>query len=304
MATAVFVHAHPDDEAIATSGVMMQGVENGHRVVLICATDGSMGETTAPHIADSTALAEIRLAELRAAAEIIGVNRLELLGYRDSGMAGDAANDDPSSFWQADVEAAACRVAKILREESADLVTIYDEIGGYGHPDHIQVHRVGKRAAELASMPVVFESTMNRELMQRSFDDLGDWQPDGFTADDPATLEEHRRSQEDRFGDIALGTPGAQITHAVDVTAWIDRKRAAMAAHASQIGEDSFLLHLSDESFENLFGTEWFVLRGADRTGEPYEADIYAGLNATARSVSGDSTASNDIATRQAPVAE
>ena len=270
MSTAVFVHAHPDDEAIATAGAMMQGVELGHRVVVVCATDGAVGEANESKIPDGLTLGDVRTAEMHAAAEIMGLDRVVFLGYRDSGMNGEPTNDDPECFWQADVEEAAKRLAAILREESAGLLTIYDEIGGYHHPDHIQVHRVGLRAAELAGTRIVFESTMNREQMQ-SF------------ADDPAfgdldMSEEEREAARDEFRDQELGTPAAKISHAVDATPWISRKRAAMAAHHSQIDEDTFFLMLPDEAFATAFGTEWFVRRGATRTGEPYETDIYADL--------------------------
>jgi len=270
MGTAVFVHAHPDDEAIATAGAMMQGVDLGHRVVVVCATDGAVGEAHESKIPDGSTLGEVRRQEMHAAAEIMGLHRVAWLGYRDSGMNGEPTNDDPDSFWQADVDEAGERLAEILREESADLLTIYDEIGGYHHPDHIQVHRVGKRAAELAGTRLVFESTMNREQM-KSF------------ADDPSfgdmdLSEEEQEIARAEFRSQEFGTHAAQITHAVDATPWIERKRAAMAAHHSQIDEDTFFLQLPDEAFATAFGTEWFVRHGATRVGEPYETDIYADL--------------------------
>ncbi len=300
MATAVFVHAHPDDEAIATSGTMMQGVEQGHRVILVCATDGAMGEPSPQTDLSGTSLAEVRLAELQAAAQIIGVHRVEYLGYRDSGMAGDRANDDPGSFWQADVGEAARRLAGILDEESADLLTIYDEIGGYGHPDHLQVHRVGELAAELAGTPLVFESTMHRETMRSAFAEIeamaaaqspsggapeagddSDGSSGALEAGEQTTGPQAADAEQAAAAELdheMFGTPGAAITHAVDVTPWIERKRAAMAAHASQIGEDSVFLAMPPEMFRRVFGTEWYVLRQATHSGEPYATDIYAAI--------------------------
>ena len=207
MATAVFFHAHPDDEAIATGGTMVLGAQSGHRIVLVCATDGAVGEADPSAIPDGETLADVRARELMLAADELLVDRLEMLGYRDSGMRGTDTNDDPDCFWQADVDEAAGRLAQILREEDASIVTIYDPIGGYNHPDHIQVHRVGKRAAELAGTPHVFESTMNREQM-RSFGDDPAWaemaEGGGMSADE---IEAERNE----FLEQDLGTPAADI---------------------------------------------------------------------------------------------
>ena len=272
MATAVFLHAHPDDEAIATGGTMLLAAESGHRVVLVCATDGSLGETAPGSVPAGRTLAEVRADELRAAAEILGVHRLELLGYRDSGMEGEPTNDDPESFWQTDLDAAAQRLAGLLREEAADVLTVYDSHGNYGHPDHVQVHRVGVRAAELAGVGAVFEATMNRDEMRamadrHDFDDLGE--PDDFIE-----LEERRRE----IAETDMGTPAAELTHAVDVRSVIDRKKAAMVAHASQIAPDSWFLQMPDEIFTGVFGTEWYVHRHATRAGAPYGDDLFAVL--------------------------
>ena len=202
--------------------------------------------------------------------------RLEFLGYKDSGMEGTAANHDPDCFWQADVEEAAERLASILQEEDASIVTIYDPIGGYRHPDHIQVHRVGKRAAELAGTPHVFESTMNREQM-KSFADEPEWatMAEADNGRDPEEIEAERQD----FLEQELGTPAAQITHAVDITPVIAEKKAAMITHASQITEDSVFLMLSDDAFARAFGQEWFVQHGATRTGAPYLPDLFAVLD-------------------------
>ena len=163
MATAVFFHAHPDDEAIATGGTMARMAADGHRVVLVTATRGELGEVPDGYLDPGETLAERRARELDAACTVLGVARHEYLGYGDSGMAGEASNDDPDCFWQADVEEAAERLASVLRPEKADVFTAYDENGNYGHPDHIQVHRVGLRAAELAGVPRVFMATVNRD---------------------------------------------------------------------------------------------------------------------------------------------
>ncbi len=270
MATAVFFHAHPDDEAIATAGVMIGGADMGHRIVLVCATDGAVGEADDEHIPEGASLADVRALELADAAVVLGVHRLEFLGYRDSGMVDTDTNRHPDAFWAADVEVAAMRLAVLLREERADLLTVYDEFGNYGHPDHIQVHRVGVRAAELAGVDHVFEATMNRDEMRA-------------LADDPAfeslEIDEGELERErDEIRDTEMGTPAGLITHAIDVGPVIDRKREAMIAHKSQITPESFFLQLPDDAFTRAFGTEWFVRRHSSRTGEPFETDFYAGL--------------------------
>jgi LmbE family N-acetylglucosaminyl deacetylase len=236
----VTFHAHPDDECIVTGGVMRKAFEEGHRVVLVVATRGEVGEIP-DFLEENEELWQRRVAETHAAADLLGVARVEFLGYRDSGMMGDELNDQPGSFWTADVDEAAGKLAAILQEEDADVLTIYDSFGGYGHPDHIQVHRVGKRAAEIAGTPVVYQATMSRENMMEAFRRIG--QQD---------LEEPGKA----------GTPEAEITARVDVTKYLDVKRAAMRAHASQIPEESFFLSMDDENFAFTFGTEWFIREG------------------------------------------
>src|SRR5580704_9601210 len=164
MATAVFFHAHPDDEAIATAGTMARLAADGHRVVLVTATRGELGEIPEGLLAPGETLVERRTKELAAACAVLGVARHEFLDYGDSGMDGEDSNNDPGSFWQADVGEAAERLAAILRTEQPDVLTAYDEHGNYGHPDHIQVHRVGLRAGELAGVPHVFMRSEERRV--------------------------------------------------------------------------------------------------------------------------------------------
>src|SRR5436305_2503154 len=143
MATLLLVHAHPDDEAVSTGGVMMKAKSHGHRVVLVTATRGEAGEIyNMDETASRPRLGEIRTEELRAAGEILGVDRQEFLGYRDSGMVDTADNKDPRSFHQAKLDEAAGRLAIFIREERPDVVVTYAEDGVYGHPDHIKAHYV------------------------------------------------------------------------------------------------------------------------------------------------------------------
>jgi LmbE family N-acetylglucosaminyl deacetylase len=260
MATLVTFHAHPDDEAIATGGTMARAAAAGHRVVLVTATAGDRGEVAEGFLEPGETLAERRTAELAAAAAILGVARTEILGYRDSGMIGTPENDDPECFWQADVDEAAARLAAILAEEAADVLTVYDDHGNYGHPDHIQVHRVGIRAAELAAVARVYEATVNRDDIVRFIREAAE-----------RGLLEAMPEIEGVGAD--MGLPEWELTTAVDVSAHLDAKRAAMAAHASQIGETSFFLAMPPEAFAAAFSTEWF--RRRDTTPAVRETDLF-----------------------------
>lgn len=247
MATLVTFHAHPDDEAIATGGTMAKAAAEGHRVVLVLATRGELGEVP-DDLAPVHDLAQRRTEETMAAAKFLGVQRVEFLGYKDSGMIGDPQNEAPECFWKADVEEAARRLADILVEENADVLTVYDDNGGYGHPDHIQVHRVGVRAAELAGTPAVYESTIDREGFVELFE----------------RAEELGLTPPEDIGDLTqFGVPRERITTRVDVSDYLDAKRAAMAAHSSQIAETSFFLNMGPEAFTAVWGEEAYIRRGA-----------------------------------------
>jgi LmbE family N-acetylglucosaminyl deacetylase len=248
MATLVAFHAHPDDETIIQGGSLAKAVDEGHRVVIVYATDGEHGEVPDGLLAEGETLVERRRAEAERSAEALGTARLVWLGYGDSGMAGTADNDDPGSFWQADVEKAAEGLAAVLREEAADVLTIYDPQGNYGHPDHIQVHRVGARAAELAGIPEVLEVTISREHVRE------------LVAAAIASGEAPSEDMPD-FDDpnLVFGMPDAAITTRVDVTRWLDRKRAAMEAHASQIHDMAIFLAMPPEVFAMALGTEFYI---------------------------------------------
>jgi LmbE family N-acetylglucosaminyl deacetylase len=260
VATGVFFHAHPDDEAIITGGTMAKAKAQGHRVVLVVATRGELGEPVPGVLADGEALWQRRVVETHRSGDALGVDRVEFLGYHDSGMMGEPTNDEPAAFWQADLGEAAGRLATVLRAEHADVLVVYDDHGGYGHPDHIMVNRVGVEAARLVGIDRVFETTMNRDQIMASIEagDFGD-----------AGSDEHLDIEDD------FGSPEAIITHAVDVVDFIDRKRASMQAHASQIPGDSFFLALPPERFAAAFGTEWFIERGRPRRDEPFRTEIF-----------------------------
>jgi LmbE family N-acetylglucosaminyl deacetylase len=233
--------------------------------VLVFGTKGEHGEVADGFLEDGESLAERRVAETERSAEILGVPRVEWLGYVDSGMMGTPENDLEGSFWTADLEEAADRLAGILREEAADVLTIYDSDGNYGHPDHIQVHRVGVRAAELAGTPHVFESTINRDHIKRAM--LAAAERGELPGEDAPTPDDFE----------TFGRPEALITTTVDVRAYLEQKRASMAAHASQIAESSFFLSMAAEQFEHGFGYEWFIRRGVPETHR--DDDLFVGLD-------------------------
>ncbi len=245
MSTVVFFHAHPDDEAIATGGTMARLADQGHRVVLVTATRGELGEVPDGLLTDGETLTERRADELAAACQILGVSRQSFLDYLDSGMAGEESNLHPGCFATADVDEAAGALSRILVEEEADVLVTYDEHGNYGHPDHIQVHVVGMRAADRADTPVVYLATTNRDFFQSMAARMADadWDPP--------------EGSMENIGE--MGEPAARLTTDVDVTDVLDRKRAAMRVHASQISESSFFLAMSDEMFSTVFGHEWFI---------------------------------------------
>lgn len=271
MGTLVCFHAHPDDESIATGGSMARAAADGHRVVLIVATDGIHGEQP-DDLAPGETLADRRRQETMRSAELLGVQRVEFLDYHDSGMTGWESNGHAAAFTNADLDEAAGRVAAILRDERADVFTIYDWHGGYGHPDHIQVHRVGVRAEELvvADLPdlLVAESTMNRDAMRRFAAaareaGLVDAGPDDFDPDGP--MDDGN----------PMGSLETELTLGVDVSAFAEVKRASIAAHASQVTDSSFFLTMPRAAFAEVFGTEWYIEHGREpglRTGWFFDA--------------------------------
>ena len=238
MGTIVSFHAHPDDEAIASGGTLARAAAAGHRVVLVFATRGELGEPVPGVLEPGEQLAMRRSAECYTSAAALGAKRVEFLGFTDSGMMGEPSNEAPFCFWQADVEYAARTLAVLLDQEEPDVLTIYDDNGVYGHPDHIQVHRVGKRAGELSAVPVVAQGTVNRDWMQRGFRESG------------------------REGDIPpnMGKPESEITHRVEAVDFVGQKRESMRAHASQMAPDHFLLALPDAMFALGMGTEFYIV--------------------------------------------
>lgn len=269
MATLVFFHAHPDDETITTGGTIARATNEGHRVVLVVATDGRNGEVP-DDLGEDETLVERRRVELERSAAVLGVQRVAWLGYRDSGMTGWEQNDDPESFWQADTDDAAKRLATIVSEEAADVLVVYDWHGNYGHPDHIKVHHVGYRAAEIAGVAEVFEATVNRDAIRAMVEqgrtaalaEGAEGLPEDFDVDGPAD------------DGNPLGEPAEAISYVVDVSAYALQKREALRCHASQVTDTMFFLQMPEDQFVAAFGTEWYIRRGVP--GPPVEGWLVA----------------------------
>jgi LmbE family N-acetylglucosaminyl deacetylase len=252
----VFFHAHPDDEAIFTGGTIARLAATGWRVVVVIATQGELG-IGSPSGTTAVSLATQRVAESRRAAEILGVARVEFLGFHDSGMLGDPANDAPGAFWSSHTDEVAGGLARLLDEEHASALIVYDEHGIYGHPDHVKVHRVGLRAAALAGVESVYETTVDREYLH--------FVETHLVAEAGHANLSTAAPWEGSLGMAAslVGVPTVLVSNTVDVRDVIDVKRAAMSAHASQIPETVSAMRLPTEAFTAVYGYEWYIRHGA-----------------------------------------
>ncbi|MFD5145792.1 PIG-L family deacetylase [Streptomyces sp. NPDC058401] len=270
--TLMAVHAHPDDEATSTGGVLAMYAAEGIRTVLVTCTDGRCGDGpggTKPGAPghDPAAVASMRREELEVSRDVLKISDLETLDYGDSGMMGWPSNEAPGAFWQTPVEEGAARLADLMRHYRPDVVVTYDENGFYGHPDHIQAHRITMAALELTDLtPKVYWTTMPRSAMQRFGEimrEFGEDMPEPDPAETAALAE--------------IGLPDDEISTWVDATPFSSQKYDSLAAHASQ-GESIFFLKMGKEKFGELMGVETFV-RVKDTTGAPVpETDLFAGL--------------------------
>ena len=261
--TLVAFHAHPDDEALLDAGTLARVAEAGHRVILVLATRGDAGDVGDGVLGTNEGLAQRRSSEAEASAAAIGVARVVFLNYLDSGHAPDANGVWPEgTFCAANVNEAADALVAILREESASLLLADDRNGGYGHPDHQQVHRVAWAACEKIGVPLL-QATIDREFLSGGIElakGMGFEVPDGFVPSDLSTWY----------------TPNAEITHTVDVSSVLEKRKASMTAHATQttgapdtVRTLSIFLGLPDEIFAIAFSTEWFVLAGDSNVALP-----------------------------------
>jgi len=276
----LLVHAHPDDESINNGATMAKYAADGAVVTLVTCTLGEEGEVIPPELAHLAAdrddtLGTHRIGELSAAMAELGVSDHRFLGgpgrYRDSGMMGVTQNDHPGCFWQADVDEAAAHLVEVIREVRPQVLVAYDPNGGYGHPDHIQAHRVAMRAAELTLDIVqkVYWNCVPRSVVEEGFARL------------------RAQGRDIPFEGIASADDVPGVVDDADVAAVIDsageyarHKAAAMRAHASQIAVDGPFFALSNDLGQPLFGAEHYrLVRGTKGTGgADREDDLFAGL--------------------------
>ena len=285
----LLVHAHPDDESIGTGATMAKVVADGGQVTLVTCTLGEEGEILLDEFAHlaadrEDALGTHRQGELAAAMAALGVTDHRLLGgagrYRDSGMVGTPANDRPDCFWRADLLDAATHLVAIIREVRPHVVVTYDDFGGYGHPDHIQAHRVTMYALTLAEAPSfrpdlgapwqtpkVYWTAMPRSVIRQGIEALrAAGETSGFAALDP--------------DDLPFACDDDLVTTSVDAVELLPRKLDALRAHGTQISVDGGFFALSNNLGAQAFGTEHYrLVRGALAPGvDGIERDLFAGI--------------------------
>ncbi len=266
--TLMAVHAHPDDEALGTGGILARYADQGVRTVLVTCTNGELGDAPGGvkpgepgH--EEAMVVPLRLQELEASSKVLGVSHLELLGYHDSGMEGWPQNVAPGAFWQTPVAEAGHRLAGLMEKYQPQVVVTYDENGFYGHPDHIQANRITLAAIAECNVPAkLYYTAVARSAIRGMGDLLAE-----AGIESPVEIEESPD----------FGTPDELITTTVDCLSVVDRKFASLAAHASQ-SDNIFFLQMGEELFATMMGTESFV-RAQDSTGAPTpEDDLFAGL--------------------------
>jgi N-acetyl-1-D-myo-inositol-2-amino-2-deoxy-alpha-D-glucopyranoside deacetylase len=282
----LLVHAHPDDETIGTGATMAKYAAEGAHVTLVTCTLGEEGEILVPGLAHLAAdqedgLGQHRITELDAACAALGVDDHRFLGgpgrWRDSGMMGTTPNDRPDVFWQAPFDEAVAELVRVIREVRPQVVVTYDDNGGYGHPDHIQAHRVTVAAYERAGDPAYGEgepwapsklywTAFPKSVLQASIDRLKESGQENFFGADSAD-------------DLDFGTPDELVTTAVDGSAHLARKLDAMRAHATQIEVDGPFFALSNNLGQEVWGVEYFSLaRGHRASSAQRETDLFDGV--------------------------
>jgi N-acetyl-1-D-myo-inositol-2-amino-2-deoxy-alpha-D-glucopyranoside deacetylase len=303
------VHAHPDDESIGTGGTMAKAVAAGHRVVLVTCTRGEMGEIVVPELdtpENHRRLGELRAVELERAMAQLGVTEWENLGYHDSDMMGRAGNHDPRSFWRADLDEAAGRLVWLIRRLQPDVITTYNDFGGYGHPDHIRAHDVTVRAFPRAGDPAWYPAQLAPEHggTGPTVDEggLAPWTPSKlYEQAIPASVRQQmadvmaERGQKNPWAPPDDATP-EQIAEAEafaakmlvpdeSVTSWIDTSGApleakwrAMHEHVTQLAEDFPFFAMGLEGWRDGWAKEAYILRESRVKSALPETDLFAGI--------------------------
>jgi N-acetyl-1-D-myo-inositol-2-amino-2-deoxy-alpha-D-glucopyranoside deacetylase len=277
----LLVHAHPDDETVGTGATMAHYAAAGVPVTLVTCTLGEEGEIHLPELAllapdAADQLGGYRYTELAAACAALGVTDHRFLGgagrYRDSGMMGTPANEHPRCFWRADLDEAAGQLLEVIREVRPRVMVTYDPNGFYGHPDHIQAHRVAMRAAELAGVDApakIYWTAVPKSVLAAGMEHFAE------SSENPFEGATH-------VDELPFGTPDPEIAARIDARASHPAKAAATRAHASQIPADSWLNSLASSFGEDFMGVEYYVLaageRGPGEGPEGWETDLFAGL--------------------------
>jgi N-acetyl-1-D-myo-inositol-2-amino-2-deoxy-alpha-D-glucopyranoside deacetylase len=285
----LLVHAHPDDETIETGATMARYAAQGTHVTLVTCTLGELGEIIPPglaHLAEAAGggLGGYRIGELDAACAALGVSDHRFLGgagrFKDSGMMGLPSNEAPECFWQADPDEAAGMLLRIIDDVQPQVIISYDQHGFYGHPDHIQAHRVAWRAFARAraaggSVRKFYATAMPLSALARAI-----------------ALDGTSFRRVESAATLPFGIPDDEVTTAVDGRDYLDAKLAAMAAHATQMSVEGPFYALSDGIGLRALGTEYYTLlseplgppvpvvpraRGA-APGPSWESDLFAGI--------------------------
>ena len=307
--TLMTVHAHPDDETIGTGGLMAKAVADGHRVVLVTCTRGEQGEIVVKEMdtpENHRRLGELRAAELEAAMGDLGVTEWENLGYRDSDMMGRVGNLDPRNFWQADIDEAAGRLTWLVRKYRPDVMTMYNEFGGYGHPDHIRSHDVALRAFERAGDPAWYPQQLAPEHggsgPSEADGGLAPWAPKKlYEQAIPASVRNAMRERMEAAGEKSwwsepegaspeeleewrevmskMLVPDETITTWIDVSSVLDQKWAAIGKHVTQMSPENTFLRFGKDAWREFWGKEAYVLVQSRVPASTPETDVFAGLD-------------------------
>ena len=282
----LLVHAHPDDETINNGATMALYIERGVKVTLVTCTRGEEGEVLVPELAHLASNQEDKLGkhregELSDAMAVLGVKDFRFLGapqkiYRDSGMMDTEPNKRSDNFWNADLDEAAAHLVEIILEVKPQVMVTYDEIGGYGHPDHIQAHRVAMRAAELArtkgwEIQKIYWNTIPKSVIEQGIEAMKGTGNQFFGVD--------------KAEDFPFAQPDELVTTVIDAEKYAERKMQAMKAHPTQISVDGPFFALSDNLGFKVWGQEFYRLvygkKGSNLNADGREIDLFSGISSS-----------------------